>query len=215
MANLFFDLDGTLVDTLPGIARAINEALSFSGVPFSYGPKECERLIGRGTDVLIHRALQGYDQPSLFVELKAAYLPRYEKYQVAGSELYPGLKKALEKLKADGHRLFVYTNKPDKLAKELLTYHFGAGFFEEIQGQLETRGVKPNPEPIFAMMAERGLSREDSYYVGDSIVDYETSLAAGLPLILAAYGYGNYGEEWTENALFVLKEATDIAKIPL
>ena len=215
MANLFFDLDGTLVDTLPGIAQALNEALRASGVPFSYTAKECERLIGRGADVLVHRALAHLDEPSLFAKVKAAYLPRYEAFQVAGSKPYPGLKETLGKLKGEGHRLFVYTNKPDKLAKELLAFHFGDGFFEEIQGQLETRGVKPNPEPIFAMMAAWGLAKEDSYYVGDSIVDYETSVAAGLPLILVTYGYGNYGEEWTQKALFVAKVAADIGKIPL
>ncbi len=215
MANLFFDLDGTLVDTLPGICKALNEALKVSGVPFSYAPKEAEKLIGRGADALVHRALKDLDGPELFARVKAAYLPRYEAFQIAGSAPYPGLGTALAKLKAAGHRLFVYTNKPEKLAKELLLFHFGDGLFEEIQGQLESRAVKPNPEPIFAIMERRGLSKEGSYYVGDSIVDYETSAAAGLPLILASYGYGNYREEWAQKAFLVLKEAADIAKIPL
>ncbi len=215
MANLFFDLDGTLVDTLPGICKALNEALAVSGAPFSYAPREAEKLIGRGADALVHRALRELDGPELFGRVKAAYLPRYEEYQIAGSAPYPGLGPALTKLKATGHRLFVYTNKPEKLAKELLLFHFGDGLFEQIEGQLESRSVKPNPEPIFAMMERRGLSKGGSYYVGDSIVDYETSVAAGLPLILAAYGYGDYRGEWAQKALLVLKEAADIAKIPL
>ena len=191
MANLFFDLDGTLVDTLPGIAQALNEALRASGVPFSYTAKECELLIGRGTDVLVHRALAHLDEPSLFAEVKAAYLPRYEAFQVAGSKPYPGLKETLGKLKGEGHRLFVYTNKPENIAKEVSDHCFGKGFFDALVGIPLGGKVKPDPEAFQkVVMVPYGLDPRRCAYFGDSLTDIQTAHNLGIERMYAvSWGY--------------------------
>ena len=213
--NAFFDLDGTLVDTVEGIAKALNEALAVSGVSISYSRSEVISMIGRGADTLLRKALKekGNDD-SLFAIAKRNYLPLYEKYQIAGSRPFSGMKGTLEELLRRGVRLFVYTNKPQKLARELLEYHFPP-LFDEIDGQIETRAVKPNPAPIFEMMERHGLKKEESIYIGDSIVDSETAKAAGLPLILCTYGYGKYDEPLLSKARYLVAEPEDIAKIPV
>ena len=81
MKNYIFDLDGTILNTISGLRYAINGALEENGFPYRYDDEATKRLIGEGTDVLVHRALQIQDNPANFALLKSAYLPRYRANQ--------------------------------------------------------------------------------------------------------------------------------------
>ncbi|HBS03281.1 MAG TPA: hypothetical protein DEA63_05475, partial [Firmicutes bacterium] len=90
--NLIFDLDGTLLDTLPGITLAINEALAECGYPYSFTEEETKSLIGGGADRLVRKALKdkGNDEDA-FAALKKAYMPLYRKFQETNTGMFSGL----------------------------------------------------------------------------------------------------------------------------
>lgn len=144
--SIIFDLDGTLLNTLIDIRAAINAALKQCGYDYSYSLKESKTLIGNGTDVLVRRALREIgDDEAAFAQLKSAYLPFYESMQNLHTKPYNGLPEVLRFLKDKGVGLMVATNKPDKLAKQLLDAQFGHGFFLDVGGRPRTRRSSPTP----------------------------------------------------------------------
>ncbi len=211
---VFFDLDGTIIDTISGIAKALNETLLGLALPLSYDERKVKTFIGNGADALLHRALGEFDEPELFKKAKALYLPLYDSYQIPGSRPYEGMAETLDALLSRGINLYVYTNKPEKIAVDVVEYHYGARF-SKIVGQIDGRDPKPNAMPLVDLMEGSSIGKAEAVYVGDSIVDLLTSEKAGLELLLAEYGYGDYGGEWVRKASFRARNAEEIAKILL
>lgn len=187
----FFDLDGTLMHTLPDLKDAVNDALKEVAIPLFYEEKDVRAMIGRGPEVLAHKALGIYDKADTFAAFLKAYMPLYHAYQGRHSLPFPGMKEALISLKEKGMRLFVVTNKPDPLAKELISQHFPS-LFEGIQGYLPHHPPKPDPWFISSLAKEYNISLKEAVFVGDSLPDAETAEAMSLPFILCTYGYGEY-----------------------
>ncbi len=192
--NLIFDLDGTLLDTLPGITLAINEALAECGYPYSFTEEETKSLIGGGADRLVRKALKdkGNDEDA-FAALKKAYMPLYRKFQETNTGMFSGLEAVLRAFHSEGKRLFVVSNKPDPLAKDAVK-KFLPPLFAGVTGQKEGFPPKPNPASTFSMMKEFGLNPLESVYIGDSHFDVETAHNAHLRCILVTWGYGDYKE---------------------
>ena len=193
--NVIFDLDGTLIDTIEDISIAINEALEEVGLSQRFDRVSTCSLIGNGADVLIRKALldKGDDQV-LFDRLKNAYMPRYKAYQNNHSVAFDGVDILLKDMRKEGMHAFVFTNKPDELARIILSNTFGNAF-EDILGQRGKEHLKPDPHFVLAMMEKHGMKKSDTIYVGDSIVDILTAHNAGLPVILVKWGYGTYDKE--------------------
>lgn len=211
--NLIFDLDGTLLDTITDIRRAINDALKASGTPLSYSKKETKRLVGDGADTLIHRSLGPYDTERNFAKLKAEYLPRYGAYQEDHTKAFNGIVPTLEYLKNKGISLFVCTNKPDAYAKIIVEKFFGTDLFLAIRGLREGELPKPNPAIVDSFVERFSLNKEETVFVGDSITDLHTAQNAGLPLALCLYGYGQYKKGLLDEAAYLIEKPKDIARI--
>lgn len=195
MKNYIFDLDGTLLDTIEGIRIAINLALKNAGYDYSFDKEGTKHLIGEGADVLLHRALKEKDTPENFLALKKEYLPLYHLEQEDHTYLFPNLKESLERMKKEGARLFVCTNKPDSFAKRIVEKMYGPSFFEEICGQIEGLPVKPDPRIPNYLIEKYHLTREDTLFVGDSKTDVATGKNAKLKTALCLWGYGFYTKE--------------------
>ena len=146
--SVIFDLDGTLLDTLQDIRLAFNDALEAAGLPLSYSLKEVRNMIGKGADYLCHTGLGKFDNEENFLKLKGEYMWRYEKYQVEHTKPYPGIYETLLFLKERGIQLFVCSNKPDKLASEILSHCFKSQLFVYVQGHLENFPPKPHPASL-------------------------------------------------------------------
>ena len=211
---LIFDLDGTILDTILDISRAMNEALRKCGYDFSYSPKETKRLVGDGADMAVRRALE-FNNADLrgFQALKEAYMPLYKKMQNDNARPFPRLKEALSKAKEKGVKLFVVTNKPDALAKVVVPSHYGEGFFDDIIGVKEGGKVKPDPQSLNELIERHGIDRGKALYVGDSHVDIETANNGGLPCALCLWGYDVYDDSLKKRAAYLLKEPEDILSL--
>jgi phosphoglycolate phosphatase len=210
---LFFDLDGTLLDTLTDIRAALNEALLQSGFSFTYSKQECHYLIGNGADYLVHKALKDQDTPANFAKLKAAYMPLYAAYQERHTKPFNGMVPTLQYLHNRGILLFVCSNKPDALAKRIVPKFYGEDLFTEIRGQKEGEPRKPDPFIPNSFIAHYALDPKQCLFVGDSLPDLLTANNAGLPLCLCMWGYGFYKPDLLEECKYVIKKPKELAQV--
>ena len=177
-----FDLDGTLVDSAPDIAEAVNKTLADRGLrrlPIA----RVESLIGCGSRDLVARALESSHARPSPEDLDAAladYLAHYRASPAALARLYPGVCDALEALRARGLSLGVCTNKHEDLAKTVLEALGLSDYFRSIVGGDRLPWRKPDPRHLRAVAEELGAPPERVVYVGDSEIDRQCARAAGV-----------------------------------
>jgi phosphoglycolate phosphatase len=185
---LVLDLDGTITDSLPDIAAALNRSLAGHGqAPLPL--EQVRPMVGDGLAQLYRR---GYAARGLTPteEDMAAGLADYTANSTEGTHLYPGAMEALRALAADGWRLAVCTNKPAEPARVLLA-HVGLLPLLAAVGAGDSFPVKkPDPDHIRLTLREAGGDPERSVMIGDHHNDVVAGKGAGLPTIFAAWGYG-------------------------
>ncbi len=213
--SVIFDLDGTLLDTLQDIRLAFNDALEAAGLPLSYSLKEVRNMIGKGADYLCHTGLGKFDNEENFLKLKGEYMWRYEKYQVEHTKPYPGIYETLLFLKERGIQLFVCSNKPDKLASEILSHCFKSQLFVYVQGHLENFPPKPHPASLNKIIDGYHLERRECLFVGDSETDLLTAKNGELDICLVRWGYDHYKEALLNEATYVIDKAKELVGIIL
>ncbi|GGL60972.1 HAD-IA family hydrolase [Wenxinia marina] len=184
-ARIVFDLDGTLIDSLPDIRKLANGLLAQEGAePLTMD--EARGFVGDGAPAFIRRMREARGIPDSAQErLLNGYLAGYDD-ALGETRLYPGVREALEAL-AGRHALGVCTNKPISPTKAALA-HFGiADLFGAVLGGDSLPVRKPDPGALRAVFERLGSGPE--VYVGDGDVDAETAAAAGVPLLLFTEGY--------------------------
>lgn len=212
--TFIFDLDGTLLQTLPDIRLAINEALKRCGYDYAFSLKEARALIGNGADMLVKRALKEKgDDIEAFAQLKATYMPLYRDYQNLHAKPFNGMKEVLTFLKERGLQLFVATNKPNALAKLIVEDHFGKGLFTAIEGHEEGEPVKPDPLIVNRFVEKYGIDKSKTLFIGDSYVDVDTAQNAGVKSCLVTWGYGFYKKALLERADYVISKPKQLAAL--
>lgn len=192
-----FDLDGTLVNSLPDLALSVNAALSELDLP--QAPEEfILTWIGNGAPVLIARALdwvQTQTGRSLskaeFEKVKDRFNFHYGENLCNVSRLYPNVKETLEALKAKGYTLAVVTNKPTKYVQPVLAAFGIDHLFSEMLGGQSLPAIKPHPGPLYYLCGKFGVEPRQVLFVGDSKNDILAAHAAGSPVVGLTYGY-NY-----------------------
>ena len=190
---VLFDLDGTLIDTLPDLHAAACAMLNDLGRP----PLPLESIrayVGRGIPNLIKRVLAN----SLHVaedpnppppEAVASYRRHYARENGRNAKVYPGVLEGLASLRAQGVPLGVVTNKADTFIQPLLEQTGLSGYFEVLVGGDRLPKVKPDPMPLVWACGRLGVSPAETLFIGDSINDALAARAAGCPVFLLPYGY--------------------------
>ena len=187
--TVIFDLDGTLLDTIADLTDSVNYVLSAYGFP-SRSRAEIRSFIGNGVRKLMQRAVPEQIGDSVFAELFATFKTYYMAHCAVKTRPYDGIPELLRELKAAGFRLAVVSNKHDAAVKAL-TEQFFPGLIDVSIGQREGVPLKPAPDMVEIALTQIGAARRQAIYVGDSEVDSATAVAAGLPLILVAWGFGD------------------------
>jgi len=182
-----FDLDGTLADTAPDLAAALNHTLVALGRP-KVDPDSVRHLVGHGAKALLRKAL-GAGEETLVEQGFPIYLDYYAANICVGTARYPGLDEAMDALVAHGAKLAVCTNKPERLTHKLIEALGWQERFAAIVGADTLAVKKPDPLPLREAIARAGGRR--AAYVGDSIVDAETARAAGLPFVAVSFGFSD------------------------
>lgn len=185
---IFFDLDGTILDTVPDIQDSINRMLAENGLP-PLSAEEIVRYVGNGAKKLVDRCLKG----RVNEERAERCLNRYnEIYTNCGSpktRIFAGLSKTLPLLKEKGYLLAVITNKPQETADEVKKIYLDPLGISYVFGQREGIPVKPDPKPMEIVLAQFGLKREEVVFVGDGETDAAFAINAGVRGISCLWGY--------------------------
>lgn len=185
-----FDLDGTLVDSIPDLAAACHAMLAELGQP-PRTDDDIHRFVGKGMAVLVERCLtwEAAPEASLLQAGIASFRRHYADINGRASTVYPGVVEGLEAFRGLGLPLGVVTNKPAAFTAPLLERMGLAGYFEVVISGDTLAFKKPRPEPLLhactLLATEPGLN----LHVGDSLNDIESARAAGCPVICVPYGY--------------------------
>lgn len=194
MRLIIFDLDGTLVDSLPDLVLAVNAAMA------DYGCAPVPRAqvapwIGRGSRVLLQLALDhhGVDSAAPGFDFERAFerfMVHYGEHLLGESRLYDGVASTLAALSERGIAMAVCTNKPERFVAPLLRALDIDGYFGALLGGDSLAQRKPHPEPLLHLARQFGCAVEDCLMVGDSRHDVDAARAAGIAVVGLSYGYG-------------------------
>ncbi|WP_428377368.1 HAD-IA family hydrolase [Lichenicoccus sp.] len=192
MRAVIFDLDGTLVDSAPDIAWAINRMLAVRGLP-AQEVRAIERLTGEGAHALVAKLYEHLGHVvdhGRVVRDTAIYLAYYRQRPAEESTLYADAAATVPALHAAGLGLAVCTNKAQSLAEAVLR-HFGiAHLFDIVVGSDTTPHRKPHPAPLQHALAHLGVAAGDALFIGDTVIDRDTALAAGIDFRVVGWGNG-------------------------
>lgn len=180
-----FDLDGTLVDSLPGIQGALNRALAALGYP-THPAADVRRFIGRGAWWLARQALPTSAPDSAADELAAQFKADYAASWPQGTLPFPGITALLGGLAMP---IGVLSNKPDPFTREIVARLFPTINFAAVAGEIPGIPPKPAPDGALTMAAALGAAPAEVLFVGDSQVDLQTATAAGMPAAIVSWGY--------------------------
>ncbi len=186
-----FDLDGTLVESAPDIAAALNVILARHDFPI-LSLDTITGMIGGGVPKLIERALRLLDQPSdgeLAGRMVADYLPVYRDCATERTQLFEGARQVLDGFAANGVRMGVCTNKPGDISRRILTDLGVDHHLQVVVGGDSGLARKPDPAPLLSALRSLGVPRQGAVMVGDSAADVGAARAAGVPIVLVSFGY--------------------------
>lgn len=181
---ILWDLDGTLLYTLPDIAAASNATLRHFGLP-ERKLEEFYAFVGNGARHQIRSAI-GYE-PENFEEICAWYKAYYALHSADTSRPYEGIPALTEQLRKEGYLQAIVTNKPHNATLPLWKQWFPE--FDLALGESPERPRKPYPDMVDHTLKLLGVEKENAVYVGDSEVDVLTARNAGLPCIALTWGY--------------------------
>jgi len=196
---ILFDLDGTLIDSAPDLALAINHMLTTIGRP-TFSEDIIRSWVGNGAEILVKRGLSGASEidenldSALFEKALPIFLDFYKQNLCVETKLYPHVGASLKTMKEKGYRLVIVTNKPFHLVAPILTGLKLDGLFETVLGGDSLSKRKPDPLPLLHVCKEYGVNVEQCLMVGDSKNDILAAKAAKMESVGLTYGY-NYGED--------------------
>lgn len=210
-----FDLDGTLMNTIPAISHFGNTALAKFGFP-EIAPDRYKLLVGNGRDLLVHRMLaeSGNDTEENFENVGSAYDSAYEADPLYKTAPYDGILNLLDTLKASGMQLAVLSNKPDNVTQDVVRLFFG-NRFDVIAGQKPGIKTKPDPEGVFIILNELGATSDECFFIGDTYVDISTGKNAGIESIGVLWGFRDRAELTNAGADHIVTHPEEILKIIL
>ncbi len=190
--TIVFDLDGTLVDTAPDLAGAMNHVLAHFGRA-AVSIDAVRDMVGHGARRTIERglALTGGGSDAMVDDGVPVFLEYYAEHVADASQPWPGVEAALDALLAAGSRLAICTNKPAALSAALVSALGWEGRFVANLGGDSLAVRKPDPAHVLATLDAAGGHVGHAAFVGDSIVDVEAAKAAGMPVVAVSFGYSD------------------------
>ncbi|HIM94243.1 MAG TPA: phosphoglycolate phosphatase [Campylobacterales bacterium] len=196
---IIFDFDGTLIDSEPDLALALNYMLDKLNRE-TYTQSVISHWVGNGAETLVKRALSGstiideHIEQELFLNALDIFLKFYAQNLCVKTYLYPNVKKSLEKLKEQGYIMVIVTNKPADFVEPILKGLAIDEFFEFYLGGDSLEKRKPDPMPLLHVCNRLDITVDECVMIGDSKNDILSAKSAKMQSIGVSYGY-NYGED--------------------
>jgi phosphoglycolate phosphatase len=192
---IIFDLDGTLLNTLGDITDSVNSLLSREGFP-NHTEEQIQSFIGHGTKSLIFNSLPQDKRDNYSVQYYLdAFLIDYNQNYYKKTFPYNGIIEMLDELTKKEIKMAVLSNKPDSLAKNCMNKLLPEWNFEVILGSNDSFPLKPHPAGAFHISEKLNIPPADFLFLGDSVVDIQTGIAAGMFSVGALWGFQPDGLE--------------------
>lgn len=207
-AAYIFDLDGTLLDTLPDLVRLTNMVLGQRGWP-TRSTEEILSYVGDGGRMLLTRAAPVGTPDRDIDEAFACWQELYPTYGHALTRPYGGMPEALAELKGKGAKLGVLSNKFDAAAQEVIAGQF-PNMFDLVRGECDEIPRKPDPRGLLHMIGQLGVQPEDVAYVGDSGTDMRVACKAGAFAVGVSWGYRPVSELRAAGAQVIVQNPGEI-----
>lgn len=204
---VIFDLDGTLIDSLEDITRAVNHATR----PYGIAEKsiaEMGDLLGTGISILIDRVLADR-RDELKEDVLKRFMDYYSDHLVEYTTVYSGVKDVLENLV--GNKRAVVTNKREQFAKTMLTELGIGSYFDSILGSDSVSEKKPSPVPLLHLLDLYKIDPSEAVMVGDSEIDIAAGKGAGVRTVGVTYGYRE--REALEGADFIIDDILELTEL--
>ena len=185
--SLIFDLDGTLVDSLPGIADSLNRTLEAHDLP-QHPLQAVRNFVGNGLRVLIERAAPEASGERL-ESIVTAFKKDYAHSWIDGTRPYPAITHLLKEFQRDGYQMAVLSNKTHEFTSNITRELFPLIHFTLVLGQQDGVPHKPHPAGALKIANAMGCNPKQCILIGDSMADAETADNAGMAFIGATWGY--------------------------
>ncbi len=208
---VFFDLDGTLLNTIDDLADACNYALGQLGFE-TYPVERYKYFVGNGINKLIERILPENSPKELREKAHELFSGYYGIHSEDKTRPYPGICEMLDRLSENGIKTAVITNKDHVFSAELIRRFFGERI-NAVYGNVPGLPHKPDPKIVNKALSELGAEREEVLYVGDSGVDMQTAKNAGLISAGVLWGFRQRDELEAEGAVYICEAPEDIENI--
>jgi phosphoglycolate phosphatase len=208
-----FDLDGTLLNTLQDITDSANRVLEEHGLP-TYNQEAYKNFVGDGVEMLIVRVLpEEKRDPRTIESLKESFREDYERNWKNSTAPYPDVSQTLEDLRSRGLKLAVLSNKPDHFTRQCVREFFPEKTFQAVLGEREDVPTKPDPAAALEIAKTLGVRPEEVLYVGDTGVDMETAVNAGMYPAGALWGFRPWYQLQRCGARTLLNSPRDVLKL--
>jgi len=191
-----FDMDGTILNTIDDLTDSCNVLLQKYGLP-THTVEEFKFFVGNGIPKMIERALPAGSDAEFSKKFLAEYISYYEKHCAVKTAPYKGIAECLQKLRSAGVKTAVNTNKIESAAIELCNDYF-PNLFDIISGSRPGMPPKPDPTGIHEILSRAGMTLEEAaapdgaVFIGDSDVDIQTGLNAGINVIGVDWGFRGF-----------------------
>ena len=210
---VIFDLDGTLLDTLEDIADSVNRVLRAKGFPI-HKLDAFRFFVGDGSRMLVKRALPENERSDESVAYcLSAFKKVYANAWDVKTEPYAGIPELLNHLGQTNVRMAVCSNKPHAFSVLCVEKLLNQWRFDPIVGQSSRYPKKPAPDSALAIAHDMGVAPAEIVFIGDSGVDMQTAVAAGMLPVGAAWGFRPEKELRENGCMYVACNPMDVIKI--
>ncbi len=204
---VIFDLDGTLIHTLPDIGGSMNRTLARFGL--QQHPLDAYRtMVGNGAWNLTLRAVG--ERRDMADRVYEAYRAEYAVHACDASHPYPGIPELLNALTDRGIRAAVFSNKDDGDVRTVLAHYFPGYRFACVRGRMEGVAIKPSPEGALLIAEAMGLRPDEFLYVGDTGTDMDCGRNAGMTTVGVTWGFRTREELVGHHACHVIDEPAQL-----
>ena len=207
-----FDLDGTLLDTIPDIAGALNRALAACGLP-THPVRRVETFVGGGIRDAVRKAVPAGTPDEILERILGIYKEDYCSRCTEQTARYPGVPEMLERLLQHGFALGVLSNKTEATAQKIVRTYFPDVPFRCVLGRVDGRPLKPDPAAAVPVLEALGLPAGEVAYAGDSGTDILFARAVGMIPAAAPWGYRSRDELVEKGALLVPENPRELGEL--
>jgi phosphoglycolate phosphatase len=204
-----FDLDGTLVDSLRDVGEALNDCLELLGLP----PRplnDYRYMVGEGIPTLCQRAI-GDTHPHLVARLAELARARYRAQPIAHTYPYAGVSDLVQRLRDQGVKLAVLSNKPHELTVRVVQAFWRDSQFTRIQGYVREEHRKPDPFHVFETCAALGVRPAETWLIGDTPTDVQAAERSGTTCIAVTWGFRTRADLEAAGAKWIVDTPAEIA----